>query len=144
MNDIFDSRDFYQPLVTPYDVEMALNTNSDRTNFSYDFNSAIDFNVELNKTNIIDSLKNDVSLLTGKIRNLESDDDVTIYNKDDNGDGTIAIKSDGMLAINYNYGAGYLNDRTWKGLEQNLGKNDVKLAVDGKKGIAQGYDNEGL
>lgn len=141
MNEIFDSRDFYQPLVTPYDVEVALNPNVNGINFSYDFNSSLQLDVELNKTEILDSLKSDVSLLTGKIRNLEEEQD---NNFPTSNDGTVALKSDGILAVSSNYGAGYLNDRTWKGLEQNLGKNEVSLAIEGKKGTAQGYDNEPL
>jgi hypothetical protein len=35
-----------------------------------------------------------------------------------------------------------LQNRSWSGLEQNLGKTEVVKAVEGKKGIAARYSNE--
>ena len=36
----------------------------------------------------------------------------------------------------------FLQNRTWTGLEQNLGQTEVTKAVEGKKGIAARYANE--
>jgi len=35
-----------------------------------------------------------------------------------------------------------LHNRTWTGLEQNLGKTEVTKAVEGRKGIAMSYEHE--
>ncbi|CAG9770189.1 unnamed protein product [Ceutorhynchus assimilis] len=138
MNEIYDSRDFYKPIVTPFDVEMALNPNTSDIKFTYDFNRY------LNNLNDITSIarnenETDVSLLTGKLRSNRPD---SISEEPDNKDLQMALKSDGSLALNTNFGAGYLSERSWKGLEQNLGQTEVKMAEEGRKGIAQGYTNE--
>lgn len=139
MNEIFDNRDFYQTLVTPYDIEIALNiTNNEIKNFTFDFNS-ISLDEDLNESKIAQSVGlNDVSLLTGKIRSAESEGISSSIN-DEN---AVALKPEGVVGINENYGAGYLSNRVWKGLEQNLGQSDVHLAGEGRKGIAQSYENE--
>lgn len=135
MNEIYDSRDFYKPVVTPYDVEVALNSNA-KIQFTYDFNSYLsnlDERVGLAKN----ENETDVSLLTGKLRsNAPANESI----EEISGDSQVAVKGHGSLSVYF--GAGYLNDRFWKGLEQNLGATDVKLAEEGRKGIAQGYDNE--
>ena len=42
----------------------------------------------------------------------------------------------------FSTGAGYLQNRSWKGLEQNLGQTEVKKATEGERGIAMGYEKE--
>lgn len=41
-------------------------------------------------------------------------------------------------------GAEYLSNRSWRGLEQNLGETKVEKATIGRSGIPQGYENESL
>ncbi|XP_050305698.1 2-(3-amino-3-carboxypropyl)histidine synthase subunit 2 [Anthonomus grandis grandis] len=140
MNEIYDSRDFYKPIVTPYDVEMALNFMdliSNNIQFSYDYNSYLSHLGDIpNIENT--SQESDVSLLTGKVRSFVPEPvKESLQNSTE-----IALKTEGTVALNSNYGAGYLSERSWKGLEQNLGQSEVKLAEEGKTGLAQGYDNE--
>jgi len=51
-------------------------------------------------------------------------------------------RDDGLVVANVHTGAGYLQNRSWKGLEQNLGQTQVKKAGEGQRGIAMGYENE--
>ncbi len=39
-------------------------------------------------------------------------------------------------------GGEFLSERSWKGLEQRLGETEVKKAVEGRRGIAMGYEGE--
>lgn len=39
-------------------------------------------------------------------------------------------------------GAEFLLNRSWKGLEQNIGETKVEKAVKGRSGIPTGYENE--
>ena len=55
---------------------------------------------------------------------------------------SVMNRDSGMTVANANTGAGYLQTRSWKGLEQNLGQTQVKQAGQGAKGIAMGYENE--
>lgn len=129
MNDVFENRDFYQPIVTPFDVEIALNNKPLDTPFSYDYNHYLDFSEPINPTPAPND--SDVSLITGKLRRNANETAVEMQNQ-------VACKSDGTLAPNFEY----LNARSWKGLEQNLGRNEVKLAEDGRSGTAYNYENE--
>ncbi|XP_066255722.1 2-(3-amino-3-carboxypropyl)histidine synthase subunit 2 [Euwallacea similis] len=140
MNKIYDSRDFYKPIVTPYDIEMALNPNTTDLNFTYDYNRYLN---SLNDVNTIGKSVNetDVSLLTGKLRSNVKEESEDISNGQ-TGSSQITLKGDGSLSVNSHFGAGYLNDLSWKGLEQNLGQTEVKLVEKGRTGIAQGYENE--
>lgn len=134
MNEIYESRDFYKPIVTPYDVESALNPQVKDLKFSYDYNTI------LNQSQLDPDLEsklpaNDVSLLTGHIRS-------RLDSKPEDGCKELAAKADGTLALNNSHGAGFLASKSWKGLEQNLGENEPEIAEEGRRGIASGYQNE--
>ncbi|KAK9874379.1 hypothetical protein WA026_002726 [Henosepilachna vigintioctopunctata] len=134
MNEVYDSKEFYKPIVTPYDVEIAFNPGLEDISFSYDYNSF------LNKVSDDSSLKpvseSDVSLLTGNLRSIQFDD------AKQSSDEKIVLKTSGTLIESSKFGAGYLAERSWKGLEQNVGQTQVKLAKEGRAGIAQFYVNE--
>lgn len=129
MNDVFESRDFYQPIVTPFDVEIALNNKPPDTPFSYDYNHYLDFSEAIAVST--DENKGDVSLITGRVRANEEEIGEVAGNQ-------VALKDDGTVAVN----SVFLNARTWKGLEQNLGQTEVKLAEEGRSGTAFSYSNE--
>ncbi|VEN44739.1 unnamed protein product [Callosobruchus maculatus] len=138
MSEIYDSRDFYQPIATPFDVEMALNHGSTDIKFSYDYNRYFEHcgRIEDKEGS---RCEGDVSLLTNRIRGADGIED---SGGGVNGNNQIMLRSDGTLALNTSYGAGFLADRTWKGLEQNLGGTDVEKAAEGRSGLAQKYDSE--
>lgn len=137
MSEIYENRDYYKPIVTPYDVELALNANHNKNlTFSYDYNSFLTDNEILSAQ---DSDRTDVSLLTNTVRSLGIDDNFPESFSTHN---QIAVKSDGTVATSDDFGAGYLSSRTWKGLEQKLGQTEAELATEGRKGLAQKYSNE--
>ncbi|KAF5281896.1 hypothetical protein FQR65_LT14480 [Abscondita terminalis] len=136
MNEIYDSRDFYKPIVTPYDVELALNPFHGDSRFSYDFNCYATNEFEISAKDVAE-LTN-VSLISGKVRVV---DDANVVEEVAS---TIALKNEGTVALNTSFGAGYLSERSWKGLEQNLGQDKPDVVTEGRKGIAQGYANEKL
>ena len=59
-----------------------------------------------------------------------------------NGESSLSTRNQGLTVANVHTGAGYLQTRSWQGLEQNLGQTEVKKASEGVKGIAMGYENE--
>ncbi|RZC34690.1 diphthamide biosynthesis protein 2 [Asbolus verrucosus] len=127
LNDIYDNRDYYKPIVTMYDVEMALNPSSEGLGFTYDYNDFLSRPI----SEVVDN-NGDVSLLTGKIRG----------NFDDTVGAELVAKGEGVVALNTAHGAGFLAARSWKGLERGLGENEVKMAEEGRRGIAQHYSEE--
>lgn len=131
MSEIYESRDFYKPIATPFDVEAALNLDPDKsTNFT------LDYNAFLNDAKVVTCSEPTVSLLTNKLRISKPEEHVKINN-----DTSLAVKDVGTVALN-NSGAGYLLQRSWQGLEQNLGQTEAHLAKEGRDGIPLHYKNE--
>lgn len=84
----------------------------------------------------ISKKESDVSLISGAMRFMTTDD-----NSSD--ERNAVIKRDDALSVIHHAGAGeFLKNRSWTGLEQNLGQTPVVAVVEGKKGIAMGYENE--
>ncbi|KAJ3664629.1 hypothetical protein Zmor_000182 [Zophobas morio] len=128
LNEIYDSRDFYKPIVTIYDVEMALNPSDNGLGFTYDYNDVIARPI----ADVVVSDSSDVSLVTGKIRGGSNVSD----------HGEVMAKEAGTVVLSESHGAGFLAARSWKGLERDLGRGEVKLAEEGRRGIAQQYEEE--
>lgn len=142
MNEIYESSDYYKPIVTPFDIELALNPQTNNLEFSYDYNFYLpDSDIsESDLENIKRMDENDVSLITGKVRCSKVEE--TTKSSDSMHAREVALRTDGTIALNTNSGAGFLQERSWKGLEQNLGVEVPELATEGRRGIAQGYQNE--
>lgn len=138
-NEIYDSREFYKPIAMPYDIELALNSNFNKIVYNpYDYNE-LSFADDLSD-NITDSLTGDVSLLSGKLRgNTNIDEQNQLIEIQD---GQICVRNDMTVVENNTHGAGYLANRSWQGLDQNLGATTPQLAVVGRKGLAAQYENE--
>lgn len=126
----FDSRDFYRPVVAPFDVEIALNQKPLDTPFSLDYNRYLDLTEPIKTPDE----SSDVSLITGKIRT--NREETAQIGSD------VALKGEGTVAVVH--GATYLRDRSWKGLERDLGRTEARRAEDGRKGTAFAYDDEPL
>lgn len=131
-NDLYSNRDFYKPLVYPYELEVALNSNRE----PYFTTHVTDFDELLpGKRHYcdIDHVKEetDVSLITGKIRETRIDAS--------QGESTDLVTKQNWALENIGQN---LQDRSWKGLEQKLGETEVKIAEEGRKGIPLQYNNE--
>lgn len=77
----------------------------------------------------------DVSLITGKVRRIDVSS--TLENTKDK---ALATRAD--LSVCVSTGSQYLANRSWRGLEQNLGETPVDFAVKGRSGIASSYLSE--
>lgn len=131
-NDLYNARDFYTPIVYPYELELALN--SERT--PYHQTHITDFDELLpGRRHYCDIAQpkdsSDVSLITGKIR------ETKINNTTGASMDLVEKQNWALEQIGHN-----LSERTWTGLEQKLGETDVKLAEGGRKGIPLQYSNE--
>nr|XP_050861756.1 2-(3-amino-3-carboxypropyl)histidine synthase subunit 2 [Vespula vulgaris] len=133
-NEVFDSRDFLRPILMPFEVDLAFNTSRKfSTQYCMDFRQILPGG--LNYCDFETSMETDVSLITGKVRN--TDNDILCINKMD----ALVLKTPGVVAIG-NAGAQFLQERSWKGVEQRLGKDSPCPAQIGRMGIASHYNNE--
>ncbi|CAD5123911.1 DgyrCDS12219 [Dimorphilus gyrociliatus] len=141
---LIDSKSFYKPVLTMYELELALNSNRDPSaGFEYvaEFSNLLPGGkeyVEASET-VEDDECADVSLITGGIRYLSSrtdDSDETSTNQ--------AITTRAPLGVaTYARDAGeFLENRSWRGLEQKLGETPVSEIKEGRRGIALGYTHE--
>lgn len=138
MNSVVNSKDFMQPVVTPFELDLAFNANREwNGDFEPDFQQILpqgrchkDFKAKN------DMEEADVSLVTGKVRGL----DIQL----DSGQGNeVSAQERGISVLHENGGGQYLAQRAWTGLEQKLGETKVEKASQGQRGIAFGYEGEG-
>ncbi|NP_001086718.1 2-(3-amino-3-carboxypropyl)histidine synthase subunit 2 [Xenopus laevis] len=142
-NSLLDSSEFYKPVVTPDEMEIACNPAREWhgyciTNFRELLPGGSAY-VEFPETDPSDAHHTDVSLITGNLRSshltvaetLEKDSDTSLVQR--NSKTALAQMSSA---------ASYLASRSWQGLDKALGQTPVVKAVEGRKGIAIAYEDE--
>ncbi|KAJ3112863.1 Diphthamide biosynthesis protein 2 [Phlyctochytrium bullatum] len=118
-NSLLDSKEFLKPIITPYELDAALNRPDDWfTSYKLDLNEAcetIEASIPENYT-------------------------------PPGGDLEVAIKSSGALAaLENSLAATFLTEtRTYKGLEVRAGETSVKKASEGRSGVASQYQGTDL
>ncbi|XP_011156190.1 2-(3-amino-3-carboxypropyl)histidine synthase subunit 2 [Solenopsis invicta] len=135
-NEVFDSRDYFKPMLTVYEVELAFNSAREFCpQYFMDFRQVLPGGQHY--VDFKPSVDSDISLITSNIRNCEDD---TLYTDQMN---ALTVRSSGTVAIG-KAGAQYLQERSWKGVEQRLGEDPVQPAEIGRTGLAWEYTNETL
>ncbi|XP_050573837.1 2-(3-amino-3-carboxypropyl)histidine synthase subunit 2 isoform X1 [Bombus affinis] len=134
-NEIFDSREFLKPLLMPYEVELAFNSSREcYTQYCMDFRQILPGGV--NYVDFKPSTDSDVSLITGELRNC--DENIPCTDKMN----ALAINNSSDVVAIGKAGAEFLYNRSWKGVEQRLGKDAVHAAEIGRCGLPSCYENE--
>ncbi|XP_039983297.1 2-(3-amino-3-carboxypropyl)histidine synthase subunit 2 [Xiphias gladius] len=142
-NSLLDSSEFYKPVVTPFEMEVACNKNREWSHeYVTDFRHLLpggqshvplaDEEEEGDET--------DVSLITGALRShnlLSSEPALSPYGS------SVVLRNQMLTVANTNPAASFLAERSWRGLERKLGETPVVKAVEGRRGIAIAYEEEG-
>lgn len=144
-NTLIDSKEFYKPIVTPFEMEIACLRTRDWTgDYITDFrdllpgsSASVDLDVEENMDDSSDIP--DVSLITGHLR--------PTYNSSDMERGVsssvVERNQETTLSTQHHTSAAeYLASRSWKGLEQKQGETPITKAVQGREGTAAVYSHE--
>ncbi|XP_062335708.1 2-(3-amino-3-carboxypropyl)histidine synthase subunit 2 [Osmerus eperlanus] len=139
-NSLLDSRDFYKPVVTPYEMEMACNKNREWTGqYVTDFSQLLPGganHVPLpSPGELKDCDETDVSLITGALRTMH-------HPSYSSASSSVMLRNQTLTMANTTTAASFLVGRSWQGLEQKLGKTPVTKALEGKKGIAIAYEED--
>lgn len=138
-NNLFTSRDFYKPLLSVFEVEMALNvawTGELAPNYSVDFRDILPAGRLHREYAGLAAVENDVSLVTGKIRFGQNEEETMLG---DGGDGSHALverKNHQLMSVE---SSGSLQNRSWAGLDPQLGKTEAVRVEDGRSGLAIKY-----
>jgi diphthamide biosynthesis protein 2 len=148
-NSLIDSKDFYKPVITPYELQLALDDNlgwsgklvTDFETIIKESSNADNDDSNSNK----DSDDEDAphfSLITGKFvkrRNYQPDSQETSDQLN-----ALTINSHTKdIAVAFGSASGeHLHTREYIGLNPEIGQTEVKKAEEGRRGVARGYTHE--
>lgn len=141
-NNIYTSRDFYKPLISVFEAELALNPawhDQYTTAYSVDFSDVLENGKHHRIADETNGNKEfDISLVTGKVRSIQVNDVESSLN-DTNGT-QIERKINQVMQTN---SSSTFQDRSWTGLSMDLGQNEPAKIEKGRSGIAIKYtENE--
>ncbi|XP_037952943.1 2-(3-amino-3-carboxypropyl)histidine synthase subunit 2 isoform X2 [Teleopsis dalmanni] len=144
-NNIYNSKEFYKPVVSVFEAEMALNPawhmkypEAYVTDFTELLPEGSNF-IAFNKENIA---RQDVSLVSGRLRHATIDDSVELANTNALSAQQQALVTQGKMEVmTTNVGLTY-EDRTWKGLEPALGCTEPAKLQKGLSGIPIKYTHD--
>ncbi|XP_063704681.1 2-(3-amino-3-carboxypropyl)histidine synthase subunit 2 [Culicoides brevitarsis] len=134
-NTLYNSKEFYKPLVSVFEIEMAWNPAwKDQLPDTYctDFTQLLPNGKLYKRDENAKFDENDISLVSGRVRHIASGE------KPENGCQQLQELSKNQVAVTQ--AADVFNERSWKGLDPELGKNDPAKIEQGRKGIAIRYE----
>lgn len=138
-NHMYTSREFYKPLVSVFECELALNPlwkEKLPSTYSTDFKELLPNGKQHSElegmADMID--RNDISLITGGVRG-QGRSEVVV-----NGTQSSELMNVSGNVVAERTAADALRERTWRGLEQNLGQDEVTTLQQGRSGLAMRYE----
>lgn len=152
-NSVIEAKEFYRPIVTPYELEVALQSEANWTGkYVLDFKeilsmSATEGSAEPDTTEE-EPQDNDqpmFSLVTGKYRHAKQ---YGVSSRIQDGSATpssavIVRNQDNALAVMPDSAAGqFLQNRSFRGLETRIGQDAPSVLEQGRSGIARGYKDD--
>jgi diphthamide biosynthesis protein 2 len=161
-NSLLDSKEFFRPIVTPFEMEIALVKGKEWTNtYSADFAEVLrskdlkQLESEIYNDGSESTEAEDVriSLVSNKVRVNHKALAVTSEEESDQpGDRRAGSESSNALTRRENLDVALTSvptastvflQRSFQGLQQRLGEDAPHVATEGRAGIASGYDQEG-
>ncbi|XP_067423979.1 2-(3-amino-3-carboxypropyl)histidine synthase subunit 2 isoform X5 [Emydura macquarii macquarii] len=140
-NSLLDSRDFYRPVVTPYELELACNpARAWSSLYVTDFRDLLPggcAHVGFPDTLPGEGDAPDVSLITGELRGAALSSAPAPA-----ASSALACRNPALALAEIGPAGSFLESRSWRGLEQQLGQTPVTKAVPGRRGIAIAYEDE--
>ncbi|GFT10977.1 2-(3-amino-3-carboxypropyl)histidine synthase subunit 2 [Nephila pilipes] len=137
---LIESREFFQSIITPYELEIALNQAREWIgDYIADFAQLLPGAAKYVPPIQNKKIDSDVSLVTGKIRHVGMH-----ASTDEKDESNCLVSRDEMIVSDlHSKAAGeFLTQRSWQGLEQHLGETPISIVEQGQKGIASKYEDE--
>lgn len=138
-NNIYTSRDFYKPLISVFEAELALNPawRDQYPNFySVDFIDILPNGKHHREAEANGNDEYDISLVTGRVRSMKT----TTENDTENTNMETQIERKNNQLMQTNSSTAF-NDRSWTGLDPSLGQQEPAKITKGRSGIAIKYIN---
>lgn len=137
-NKLFTSREFYKPLLSTFEVEVALNPvwrQQIPNHYFVEFKEVLPNGKLFREISELTVDESDVSLVTGKVRFTKLTENEKV---DDNLENAL-MKRENLQLMQMDSQSSFQN-RSWTGLDPALGKNSPAKIVEGRSGIAMKYD----
>jgi len=149
-NSLIDAKDFLRPIVTPYELEVALRAKQSWTGrYVLDFKMLMSECQEAEATDgegsEEDTDKPIFSVVTGKYRHAKRFEGKTLSypNLSETSSAVILRNQDDAVTKPSASAAGqFLQARTYQGLEANVGRDVPSILEQGRNGIARGYQDD--
>ncbi|TFY77933.1 hypothetical protein EWM64_g6075 [Hericium alpestre] len=155
-NSLIEAKDFFRPIVTPFELQVALQSEPQWTGrYVLDFDQLLaegeagaeDDAVSKGAADGEEDLDRPMfSLVTGKYRHARRYGDGSEVTKSDVTSGSSAViirNQDGTVATLKDSAAGeFLQSRTFRGLETRVGLDEPSYLEQGRSGIAKGYGDD--
>ncbi|CAN2390705.1 Required for the first step in the synthesis of diphthamide [Pristimantis euphronides] len=142
-NSLLDSSDFYKPIITPEELEVACNPAREWGGRSItDFREILPggaAHVLFPEINPEDAEWTDVSLITGELRSLRFS---SVDSSEQEPRTALAQRSTNTTVAEMTPAASFLTSRSWRGLDKALGETPVVRAAQGRRGVAIAYEGE--
>ncbi|XP_018615800.2 2-(3-amino-3-carboxypropyl)histidine synthase subunit 2 isoform X2 [Scleropages formosus] len=142
-NSLLDSSDFYRPVVTPFEMELACNRSRKWTGgFVTDFQDLLPGGcsyMECPEANGEGEEEVDMSLITGATRPTRPS---SVDQADTTSHLSLVHENRSIIVAQTHTAGSFLLSRSWQGLEPKLGETAVTKAVEGRRGIAIAYEEE--
>ncbi|KAK7039454.1 2-(3-amino-3-carboxypropyl)histidine synthase subunit 2 [Favolaschia claudopus] len=148
-NSLIESREFFRPIVTPFELEVAL-----RAEQSWTGRYVLDFEKLLAEADDAPATPPDsdddpdqpvFSLITGKYRHAKQYGGPPSKGKEianESSSSVILRNQDTAVALADSAGARFFQDRTFRGLEARVGEDAPSVLEQGRSGIARGYADD--
>lgn len=136
-NTLYNSKDYYKPLVSVFEIEMAWNPawqNQLPDTYCTDFRELLPEGKLYKRDENAKFNENDMSLVSGRVRHLNSE----VSGGSNESGGQLQEFSKNQVAVTQS--TDVFNQRSWKGLDPTLGKNDPAKIEQGRSGIAIKYE----
>jgi diphthamide biosynthesis protein 2 len=137
---LIESQDFYRPILTPYELEIACGCHQWTGDYITDCTQLPDVSHVDIQSQSDGDFEPEFSLITGSLKTTDITDSTVGYV--DGNLQAIAKRDPMKVAIMQSTGAQFLSERSWKGLEQRLGDTPASHAVRGRRGVAIAYEDE--
>ncbi|KAG8706963.1 Diphthamide biosynthesis protein 2 [Ceratobasidium sp. 394] len=149
-NSVIDSKEFYRPIVTPFELEIALGEDRSWTGeYILDFDRILKGRegqedlVREQEANLEDDDPDrpTFSLITGTYRHAKRYGDPRDNTATDPSGSAVALRNnEGALSqVSTSAASDFLHGRSFQGLEQRLGQDTPSILEQGRTGIAKGY-----
>ncbi|KZT04025.1 diphthamide biosynthesis protein [Laetiporus sulphureus 93-53] len=148
-NSLIEAKDFLRPIVTPYELEIALRAEMGWTGrYILDFDKLLAENVETEDEQETGEEEGDLdqpifSLVTGKYRHAKRYGISSTTNGTTESSAIILRNQESTVTTLADSAAGeFLQNRTFRGLETRIGQDAPGVLEQGRSGIARGYADD--